>query len=327
MSLLPSFHSAQQIAQTSPKLQSLEPAIAQFCQTHLGWQSDQSEPFHQLFQDLWLPLAVLIQQWQQQLDRPLIQGILGGQGIGKSTLAAIVSELLHQMGSTVCRLSIDDLYKTYSDRLKLQAFDPRIRWRGPPGTHDIELGITVLQHLRDRQPTHLPRFDKSACDGAGDRTDPEPVEAVDIIFFEGWFVGARPIDPQRFETAPSPIDSVINDSVINTVSDRTFARDMNEQLKTYLPLWDRLDRLIVLAPSDYRYSLNWRMAAEQRMRATGKSGMSDVEIVEFVTYFWRSLHPELFITPLMQPGSNADLVIQIDKNHFPETVYSPAQLG
>jgi D-glycerate 3-kinase len=316
------FPSAQQIAQTSAKLQSLEPAIAQFCQTNLGWQRDRTEQFHLLFRDLWLPLGVLIQQWQRQLDRPLIQGILGGQGTGKSTLAAIVSELLHQMGSTVCRLSIDDLYKTYGDRLQLQAFDPRIRWRGPPGTHDIELGITVLQQLRDRQPTHLPRFDKSACHGAGDRTDPEPVAAVDIIFFEGWFVGARPIDPQRFETAPSSIDTVID-----TEDDRTFARDMNEQLRHYLPLWDLLDRLIVLAPSDYRYSLIWRMEAEQRMRATGKSGMSDAEIVEFVTYFWRSLHPELFITPLMQPGSNVDLVIQINENHFPENIYSPAQLG
>ncbi|MFN7499941.1 MAG: glycerate kinase, partial [Dolichospermum sp.] len=50
------------------------------------------------------------------------------------------------------------------------------------------------------------------------------------------------------------------------------------------------------------------------MIATGKSGMNELEIEEFVNYFWRSLHPELFIDPLIQ-SSSVDLVIEINADH------------
>ena len=36
-------------------------------------------------------------------------------------------------------VSIDDFYKTFSDRQELQKNDMRIKFRGPPGTHDIEI--------------------------------------------------------------------------------------------------------------------------------------------------------------------------------------------
>ena len=44
------------------------------------------------------------------------------------------------------------------------------------------------------------------------------------------------------------------------------------------------------------------------MIATGKAGMSDAEIDRFVEYFWKSLHPELFIKPLV---NSADLVVEV----------------
>jgi D-glycerate 3-kinase len=101
---------------------------------------------------------------------------------------------------------------------------------------------------------------------------------------------------------------------ILTDVDKQFASDMNHQLKSYLPLWEKLDSLIVLYPTDYRYSLAWRKQAERQMIAAGKSGMTDAEIEEFVNYFWRSLHPELFINPLIQSLS-VDLVIEINADH------------
>jgi D-glycerate 3-kinase len=67
-----------------------------------------------------------------------------------------------------------------------------------------------------------------------------------------------------------------------------------------LPLWDRLDRQLVLAFSDYRQSKYWRRRAEAQMRGAGRPGMSDGEIDAFVDYFWRALHPELFIEPLFE---------------------------
>jgi D-glycerate 3-kinase len=268
--------------------------------------------------NLWLPLAMQLASFRQQLGRPLIQGILGGQGTGKTTLAAVLSLILSHLGYRTLSLSLDDLYKTYAERQRLKAKDPRLLWRGPPGTHDVELGRELLEQLRQpnqRHPILVPRFDKSAWGGAGDRTTPETVEGVDVVLFEGWFVGVRPIDSAVFD-GPTP-------ALIQTLAERSFARDMNDRLKDYLPLWERLDRLMLLYPIDYRLSQQWRRQAEQQMIATGKSGMTDAQVDQFVEYFWRSLHPELFITPLTRNPSWIDLVIEINPDHTTGAVYRP----
>ncbi|TVR11164.1 MAG: glycerate kinase [Phormidium sp. GEM2.Bin31] len=256
---------------------------------------------------LWLPLAGQLAQLRRQSHRPIVQGILGGQGTGKTTLASALSVILGHFGYRTLGLSLDDLYKSYAERQRLKADDPRLIRRGPPGTHDVELGLQVLQQLRrGESPVAVPRFDKSAFGGDGDRTSPEPVEGADIILFEGWFVGVEPVNPSCFEQAPEPI---------RTAQDKAFARDCNQRLEEYLPLWDCCDRLMVLAPVDYRLSQRWRLQAEHDAIAQGKAGLSDEEIREFVEYFWKALHPELFITPLIAPEAKSALVVTLEADH------------
>ena len=270
-----------------------------------------------LLWSLWLPLALWLVESKQTLGRPLIQGILGGQGVGKTTLSSSLGLILNRLGYRTVSLSIDDLYKSYRDRCELRKQDPRLIWRGPPGTHDIDLGLQTLRHLRQPTPGHeipIPRFDKSAHSGEGDRTRPDIVSDIDIVLFEGWFVGTRPIAPELFVAAPSPIE---------TEADRQFARDMNQGLSAYLPLWNLLDRLILLYPQDFRLCQRWRRQAEKAMKATGRAGMSNQAIGEFVEYFWKALHPQLFIDPLLTNPELVDLVIEIRPDHTPADVYSP----
>ncbi|WP_438822874.1 glycerate kinase [Nostoc favosum] len=298
------------IEKRSHLLKSVLPAFSQLCQT--TFQIEPKEMLQVLW-DLWLPLGIKLASQRQQLERPLIQGILGGQGTGKTTMSKVLSLILDHLGYRTVSLSLDDLYKTYSDRLLLTQQDPRLIWRGPPGTHDVDLGLNVLDQIRQLQnPVMVPRFDKSAFGGAGDRTTSEMVTNVDIVLFEGWFVGVRPISANIFDTAPPPIV---------TDEDKAFAHDMNRRLHDYLPLWERLDSLIVLYPTDYRCSLEWRKQAEQQMIAAGKSGMSNAEIEQFVNYFWRSLHPELFIKPLVKDATAVDMVIEIHADHSFGEVY------
>ncbi|MEG4852057.1 glycerate kinase [Microcoleus sp. B5-D4] len=277
--------------------------------------------------NLWLPLAMQLSTAQQSLKRPLIQGILGGQGTGKTTLCQVLRLILGKLGYSTVSLSLDDIYKTYADRQQLQKADPRLIWRGPPGTHDIDLGIAVLDKLRGSQTRNLaavdnpksdalkpdiikniveiPRFDKSAYGGAGDRSQPEIISGADIVLFEGWFVGVNPVVDAKLSEflAGTPFP-------ISTEGDCQFARDMNAKLHDYLPLWNRLDRLMVLYPQDYRISQVWRNQAEQEMMAAGKSGMSEAEINRFVEYFWKALHPDLFIKSMVE-GDRVDLVIEV----------------
>jgi D-glycerate 3-kinase len=311
---LPLWRSPSPLSSVRDRLQlckAVYPAIQSECQ---AIASLQVEPLALLW-DLWLPLALQLVEWRKGQAHPLIQGFLGGQGTGKTTLTRILSLILQHLGYCTVSLSIDDFYKTYADRQQLQRQDPRLDRRGPPGTHDLDLALQVLTAIqRGVSPLSIPRFDKSAWQGAGDRTTPETVASADIVLLEGWLVGVRPIDPIAFDTAPPPID---------TAADRRFARDMNERLRDYLPLWALLDRLIVLYVPDYRLSQQWRQQAEHQMIAQGKPGMSDAEIAEFVAYFWRSLHPELFIQPLIHQPQWVDLVIEITPDHLPGSVYQP----
>lgn len=262
----------------------------------------------------WLPGATQIAAIKASQVRPLVQGIVGIQGTGKTTLTQMLGLVLEQMGFACLRLSLDDLYKTYRERQRLQEQDPRIIWRGPPGTHDYTLGINLLDRVRDRAtPVWVPRFDKSAFGGLGERTTPEKVErAIDIVLFEGWFVGIRPVPTSAFEDPPPPIVSA---------ADRQFALECNQRLQDYLPLWERLDRLIVLKPVDYRLSKQWRQQAEAERIALGEEGMQADEVEQFVEYFWRSLHPEIFIPPLLQEH-RVDLVVEVSADHQPKAIYS-----
>jgi len=274
-----------------------------------------STVFLETLWNLWLPLAIQLSTEKQSLNRTLIQGILGGQGTGKTTLCEVLRLILGKLGYSTVSISLDDLYKTYADRQQLQKADPRLIWRGPPGTHDIDLGIAVLDNLRatptrelaavDHPKIEIPRFDKSAWGGAGDRSQPEIICGADIVLFEGWFVGVNPVADARLNeflaAAPFPI---------STEGDCQFARDMNAKLHDYLPLWNRLDRLMVLYPQDYRISQVWRNQAEREMMATGKSGMAEAQINRFVEYFWKALHPELFIKSTVE-GDRVDLVVEI----------------
>ena len=282
----------------------------------------------ELLWTFWLPFAQQLEARQKALGRPLILGILGGQGTGKTTLTKGLSAILSQMGQSAATLSLDDLYLSYCDRLKLQQIDSRLVWRGPPGTHDVALGIQTLKAVRSALPgtqIELPHFDKSLHQGQGDRVDPIYLAAPSIFFFEGWFVGATPLDDALFAdqrvALPNPIE---------TLEDRQFARDMNRQLQQYQPLWALLDSLTVLLQTDYRLSYEWRLQAEMQMRAAGKECMSDRDVASFVTYFWKALHPELFITPLAAREASpsgrrrqADLVVEIGQGHIVKRLYLP----
>lgn len=283
----------------SPYFSDLSSRVKAKCQD-LGFE--EQDIISTKLERLWLPVSLELAIARRTLDRTLIQGILGGQGTGKSTLCIILKLILNYLGFSAANLSIDDLYLTHSERQKLKQQDPRLIWRGPPGTHDVDLGLQVIEQcLLGNSATQIliPRFDKSAFHGEGDRTESKAIPRPDILLFEGWFVGVQPIAADYFDHPPAPI---------NTPEDQQFALDNNERLKAYLPLWNKLDRLIVLYPEDYRLSKQWRKEAEHKMIATGKTGMSDTQIDRFVEYFWKALHPELFIDPLTK---SADLIVEI----------------
>jgi len=168
-------------------------------------------------------LAALLVHQRGENSRWIL-GIQGPVGSGKSRLVAGLSERMLRRGIPTAILSLDDLY---------HPFRPDGPGRGPPGSHDVDEGIRLLEAFRRGDaPLHFPRFSKGARGGAGDRVEDEVVGSAEVLLFEGWFVGAP---------APEP----------------------------YRPLWALLDDLWVLrAPSEGQIRA-WRHQAEEGRRNAG----------------------------------------------------------
>lgn len=95
-------------------------------------------------------------------------------------------------------LSIDDFYYPHEKMEEVQqqfAQNRLLQGRGLPGTHDIGLAVKTLQQLRkpDSQTVLLPRYDKAAIGGGGDRmAEGLQVECpIDVVLFDGWFLGMQ----------------------------------------------------------------------------------------------------------------------------------------
>ncbi|MBC7881156.1 MAG: hypothetical protein H7Y37_07455 [Anaerolineae bacterium] len=117
--------------------------------------------------DLWLPFAREIAR-KHSPGQVFCQGILGPQGSGKSTLANGLVPILAQLGLRAVALSLDDFYLTWAERQ--DTGDSELIYRGPPGTHDVDLAVYTLESLKKQQRfTWIPRFDKSAHAGQGER--------------------------------------------------------------------------------------------------------------------------------------------------------------
>lgn len=252
----------------------------------------------------WLPWAIWLQQQAVTAGCPWIQGVLGVQGAGKSTLGRVISLLLETQGISCISLSIDDFYLPWAERQHLRQNDPQLIWRGPPGTHDLALAEAVLADLKAGRTTQVPRFDKSLQGGEGNRAGFESVESAAVVLFDGWCLGCHPLPEASFEPARQL------PALLHAPKANQFARSCNQRLRAYEPLWDRLDSLLILRPQDYRFSLAWRQEAERRMWETGKAGLSEGAIARFVEYFWTALHPELFLPPLEQ--AEAEWIVALD---------------
>jgi len=218
----------------------------------------------------------LVEWISAQLSREepgYLLGVNGPQGCGKSTLTSALCERFTKKGKRCLTISIDDFYLTRAEQIKLaadHADNPFLQQRGYPGTHDIELGARVLRSLKSGDMNvSIPRYDKSLHGGKGDRLPESEWTQVEggpeLIFVEGWMLGYSPVDKKK-------------------LPNRHF-EEINESLKNYEAWHRQLDGFLQLAPLDPHFVVDWRIEAEQKMRAQGRAGMSDVEIRAYVEKF------------------------------------------
>ena len=238
--------------------------------------------------------------------------INGGQGTGKTTKAGFLKVILEVLGYKVVTFSTDDFYKTHEELQKLMQRNPVYKSRGPPGTHDIKKLKEVMEALKNRKATKIPKYDKSAYNGEGDR-EPESKwevvpEGTDIFIVEGAQAGLRPISSKEDLYKPTR-DKTLNKTELEHDPTGLYRETFNEAAREYVPISDLSDNLIVLDVS-LRAIRKGRMEQEAKMIKEKKKGMDPEALKEFIDYYSLFLR----IIKNLADSEYPDLVVKIGYN-------------
>lgn len=244
----------------------------------------------------------------------LVVGISAPQGCGKSTIVECLQAVFGGRGVKSVSVSIDDFYLTRAEQVAVAEANkgnPLLELRGNAGSHDNQLGTGTLQQLKglveEGAVARVPRYDKSKHSGKGDRAEastwPTVTGPIDVVLFEGWMLGFQSIGSTRAAAVSAHLPAV--DKALTLLKDA----------------WDKyVDVWLVVKVGDPQYVFKWRLEAEQKMRLTGKPGMTDSEIQDFCNRFmpaYRAYLPGLYQhgPTTVKPGKS--LMIELDSTRSP----------
>lgn len=232
-------------------------------------------------------------------------GIVGSQGSGKSTLADLLERLFTDLsGLQVASLSLDDFYRTRSERERLaRDVHPLLATRGVPGTHDVELAVrTIQQLLHGEGEVRIPRFDKSLDDRRPESRWDRRTAPVDAVILEGWCLAAESEDA-------AALGAPINRLEAEEDPEGIWRRYVNNRLGAEYPALFRLiDELVMLKAPGFDCVYQWRLQQESKLaRRPGDHVMSEEQLRRFVEHFERITRNCLRTLP-----TRADLVYELN---------------
>ena len=222
--------------------------------------------------------------------KPLIVGLAGGQGTGKTTITSIITIILKKYFKlNVFKISIDDFYKTRKQRTLLSKNKhPLLMTRGVPGTHDANIMLNFFKKIKVKKfkSLKLPKFNKAIDNRCKQSLWYKIKSKPDVIILEGWCVGAR---SQNFRELRKPINS------LERIHDQTFKwrQYVNYQLKTkYKKLFNQLDYILFLKAKNFSLLRRWRLKQEKKLWLKSKNKknlkiMNKSEVKNFMDTYQR----------------------------------------
>ncbi|XP_062008280.1 D-glycerate 3-kinase, chloroplastic isoform X1 [Rosa rugosa] len=245
---------------------------------------------------------------------PLVIGFSAPQGCGKTTLVFALDYLFKVTGRKSATISIDDFYLTAENQAKLREAHPGnalLELRGNAGSHDLPFSVETLTALsnlsKEGMKMKLPRYDKSAYNGKGDRADPSTWPEVEgpltAVLFEGWMLGFKPVPVEVVKAVDPQLETV------------------NKNLEAYYDAWDKFVKAwIVIKIKDPSCVYQWRLQAEIAMREAGNPGMSDDEVKDFVSRYlpaYNAYLPTLYAEGPKGSDPKHLIFVEIDEGRNP----------
>ena len=265
------------------------------------------QDYREVVEQCWQPLANRIAR-EATRRRPLIVGINGAQGSGKSTLCRFLEVLLKVRGLRVITLSIDDLYLTRAERAAMaQQVHPLFSTRGVPGTHAVGMALGIVEDMLAGRSFTLPRFDKASDDRMAEgETISGP---VDVLLFEGWCVGAK---PQDMAALADPINALEAEEdrggIWRALVNRFLTGD-------YADLFAQIDLLVMLKVQGFEAVAANRRRQEEKLAVAnpGAPGLMDEAALQrFLSHYERLTRHMLAEMP-----GRADIVFEIGPDQRP----------
>ena len=245
--------------------------------------------------------------------KPLIIGVAGGQGTGKTTITSLASLILRKYFKlNVFKISIDDFYKTRNERKKLSLNKhPLLMTRGVPGTHDHKIISNFFKEIKSKnfKNIKLPKFDKSIDDRHKNKLWYKVTSKPDVVIFEGWCVGAK---AQNSSKVKKPINSLEKFKDPNLI----WRKYVNTQLKTnYKKLFNQIDEIIYLKSSSFKLLQKWRIKQEKRLLLNSKKKknlkiMKKGDVINFMQTYQRITQNMIKDAP-----KYASIIFKLDSKH------------
>lgn len=258
------------------------------------------------------PLAEQLSLHHQKAGRTIFIGINGCQGSGKSTLTALLCDLLTHVYKKPCiGISIDDFYLSKSERNALsKSVHPLLQTRGVPGTHNVPLMNESISALLSQRTCTLPVFSKAQDDVAQHHDWRKIEHAYDIVILEGWCVG---VTAQQQSQLADPVNELeeIHDNLC------IWRKYVNDALSThYAHVFAQIDHLVMLQAPSFECVYRWRCEQEHKLISKLKSqnkaldqAMSDQQIYNFIQFYQRLTDHALSTLP-----GQSDYLFQLDNN-------------
>jgi len=252
--------------------------------------------------------------------KPYFVGLAGGQGTGKTTISSIIKIILIKYFKLkVFKISVDDFYKTRKDRSLLsKRVHPMLLTRGVPGTHDINLMLSFFKKMKSKKFKSLkvPSFNKAVDDRSIKKKWQSIKEKPDVIIFEGWCVGAKPVSNKSLKRSINSMEKVKDSKFV-------WRKYVNQQLKSkYKKLYSQLNCLIYLKAKNFSLLQKWRLKQEHKLSLKNKKRdknkiMNKEDVLNFMQTYQRITENMFKTMPKF-----ASIVMHLNSNHqIKSTVY------